>query len=110
MVSSKLVRSEELGYAKWSGKDPAVIDLIDVSKYIKIHRGDSAVTSNQNAVFPPGIMVGTVLEVMVNPNQTFYNIDLKLATDFKNLSYVYVVQNQQLGEQVNIKKRIEDFK
>jgi rod shape-determining protein MreC len=110
MVSSKLVRSNELGYAKWSGKDPGFIDLIDVSKYTKIVRGDSAVTSNQNSVFPPGIMVGTVEDVAVHPNQTFYNITLRLSTDFRNLAYVYVVQNSQLVEQEKLKQRTQDPK
>lgn len=109
-VSAKLVRSNELGYAKWSGKDPGFIDLIDVSKYTKIVKGDSAVTSDQNPVFPPGIMVGKVEEIAVHPNQTFYNITLKLATDFRNLSYVYVVQNQHLGEQQKLKQRTEEVK
>ena len=106
MVSTKLLRSKEIGYAKWPGKDPNVVDLIDVSKYTKIFKGDSAVTSDQNSVFPPGIMVGKVESVTVHPNQTFYNITLRLATDFRNLSYVYVVQNQQLGEQENLKSRV----
>ncbi|NIJ56081.1 rod shape-determining protein MreC [Dyadobacter arcticus] len=105
MVSTKLVRSKEIGYAKWPGKDPRIIDLIDVSKYTKIFKGDSAVTSDQNSVFPPGIMVGKVESVTVHPNQTFYNITLHLATDFRNLSYVYVVQNQQLGEQEILQSR-----
>ncbi len=109
-VSAKLARSNELGYAKWSGKDPGFIDLIDVSKYTKIFKGDSAVTSDQNPVFPPGIMVGKVEDIAVHPNQTFYNITLKLATDFRNLSYVYVVQNQQLGEQQKLKQRTEEVK
>lgn len=110
MVSSKLVRSKEIGYAKWPGKDPNFIDMIDVSKYTKIFKGDSAVTSDQNSVFPPGIMVGLVETVNVHPNQTFYNITLKLATDFRNLSYVYVVQNQQLGEQDSLKVRTINIK
>lgn len=110
MVSSKLVRSKEIGYAKWSGKDPNFVDLIDVSKYTKVFKGDSAVTSDQNSVFPPGIMVGKVQSVTVNPNQTFYNIVLRLATDFRNLSYVYVVQNHQLVEQENLKLRTIETK
>jgi rod shape-determining protein MreC len=110
MVSSRLIRSNEIGYAKWSGKDPNFIDLIDVSKYTKVYKGDSAVTSNQNSVFPPGIMVGKVKSVTVHPDQTFYNIVLSLATDFRNLSYVYVVQNRQLGEQEELKSRIEERK
>jgi len=110
MVSSKLIRSNEIGYAKWSGKDPYFIDLVDVSKYTKIFKGDSAVTSNQNPVFPPGIMVGKVESVSVHPDQTFYNIVLRLATDFRNLSYVYVVENQQLGEQDSLRTSIEQRK
>jgi rod shape-determining protein MreC len=110
MVSSKLVRSKEIGYAKWPGKDPNFVDMIDVSKYTKVFKGDSAVTSDQNSVFPPGIMVGKVQSVTVNPNQTFYNIVLRLATDFRNLSYVYVVQNHQLVEQENLKLRTAETK
>ncbi|KAA0990609.1 rod shape-determining protein MreC [Dyadobacter aurulentus] len=110
MVSTKLVRSKEIGYAKWAGKDPNLIDLIDVSKYTKIFKGDSAVTSDQNSVFPPGIMVGRVENVTVHPNQTFYNIILRLSTDFRNLSYVYVVQNQQLVEQESLKTRTIETK
>lgn len=110
MVSTKLVRSNEIGYAKWPGKDPNFIDLVDVSKYTKVFKGDSAVTSNQNSVFPPGIMVGKVQSVAVHPDQTFYNISLRLATDFRNLSYVYVVQNQQLGEQEALKSLTEERK
>lgn len=110
MVSSKLVRSDEIGYAKWPGKDPKRIELIDVSKNTKILKGDSAVTSDQNAVFPPGIMVGDVESVEVNQNQTFYNIVLRLATDFPNLSYVYVVKNNQVEEQQQLKKSNENLK
>lgn len=107
MVSSKLIRSNEIGYALWSGKNPDIIDLMDVSKYTKVLKGDSVVTSNQNPVFPSDIMVGKVERVSVNADQTFYNIALKLATDFRNLSYVYVVQNHQLGEQQELKSRTE---
>lgn len=106
MVSSKLIRSNEIGTAKWPGKDPNFIDMVDVSRYTKVYKGDSAVTSNMNSVFPPGIMVGKVKSVTVHPDQTFYNISLELATDFRNLSYVYVVKNRQLGEQETLKQRI----
>ncbi|PWJ56639.1 rod shape-determining protein MreC [Dyadobacter jejuensis] len=110
MVSTKLLRSDEIGYAKWSGKVPSQIDLIDISKYTKIIKGDSAVTSDQNAVFPAGIMVGRVRTIEVDQNQTFYNIVLDLATDFANLSYVYVVKNNQLEEQLGLRRSIEEPK
>ena len=52
-------------------------------------------------------MVGDVESVEVNQNQTFYNIVLRLATDFPNLSYVYVVKNNQVEEQQQLKKSNE---
>ncbi|HEV7351167.1 rod shape-determining protein MreC [Telluribacter sp.] len=108
MVSTRLVRSNEIGTAKWDGKNPEVIELVDVSRYMPVQKGDSAVTSNLNSVFPPGIMVGTVKNIGVRQDQTFYDIDLQLATDFRNLSYVYVVQNRLRPEQEQLQKRIED--
>lgn len=107
MVSTRLVRSNEIGPAKWSGKDPSVVDLMDISRYKKVVRGDSAVTSNLNSVFPPGIMVGTVKDIAIRQDQTFFDIELELATDFPNLTYVYVVQNLLQNEKNQLLQRID---
>ncbi|MBU1821922.1 MAG: rod shape-determining protein MreC [Bacteroidetes bacterium] len=107
MVSSRLVRSGEIGPARWQGKDPGTISLMDVSRYKKVEKGDTAVTSNYNAVFPPGIMVGTVKSVEVRSDQTFYDIELNVATDFRSLSYVYVVQNSLRPEQEKLTQPLE---
>lgn len=110
MVSTKLLRSGEIGTAKWEGKDPGIIALNDVSRYKKVMKGDTAVTSDFNAVFPSGVMVGTVQEFSVHPDQTSFRIDLKLATDFKNLSFVYVVENKRLSEQQKLLQNIQEQK
>jgi rod shape-determining protein MreC len=107
MVSTRLVRSNEIGPAKWSGKDPSVVDLMDISRYKKVVKGDSAVTSNLNSVFPPGIMVGTVKNIAIRQDQTFFDIELELATDFPNLTYVYVVQNLLQDEKNKLLQRID---
>ncbi len=108
MVSSRLVRSGEIGPVRWQSKDPTLVSMIDVSRYKKVMKGDSAVTSNLNSVFPPGIMVGTVTSVRNRPDQTFYDIDLRVATDFSNLSYVYVVQNRLQAEQQELQQPLEE--
>ncbi len=82
MVSSRLLRSGEIGPARWQSKDPSTISLMDISRYKKVYKGDTAVTSNFNSVFPPGIMVGTVKSVTVRSDQTFYDIDLFVSTNF----------------------------
>ena len=108
MVSTRLVRSNEIGTAKWDGQNPEVIQLQDISRYRPVQKGDTAVTSNFNSVFPPGIMVGKVRDLRVRQDQTFFDIDLQLSTDVRNLSYVYVVQNRLRPEQDILQKRIDD--
>lgn len=108
MVSSRLVRSGEIGPVRWQSKDPSLVSMMDVSRYKKVMMGDSAVTSNFNSVFPPGIMVGTVKSVRIRPDQTFYDIDLNVATDFASLSYVYIVQNRLKDEQEALQKPLDE--
>lgn len=108
MVSSRLVRSGEIGPVRWESKDPTLVSMMDVSRYKKVMMGDSAVTSNFNSVFPPGIMVGTVKSVRIRPDQTFYDIDLNVATDFASISYVYVVQNRLQTEQETLQKPLDE--
>ncbi|MFT4031367.1 MAG: rod shape-determining protein MreC [Siphonobacter sp.] len=98
-ISSEVRRSGEIGSSRWEGKDPERIGLFDISRYKSVKMGDTVVTSHLNSVFPPGIMVGTVKKLGISPDQTYWSIDLKLGTDFRNLSYVYIVNNRLQAEQ-----------
>ncbi len=107
MVSSKLLRANEIGPAKWDGRDPRLIKLMDISRYKPVAKGDSVVTSEFNSTFPPGILVGRVRSIGVQPNQTFHDITLRLATDFSNLAFVYVIENRLRGEQEQLEKEAD---
>lgn len=107
MISTKLLRSGEQGTAKWENSNiPSIIQLKDISRYKKIFKGDTAVTSDQNAVFPPGVQVGRVKSFRVAPDQAFYEIDLELATDFSKISYVYLVENKLLDQQQSLQESL----
>lgn len=110
LVSSQLVKAGEIGSAKWDGVNPHLIKLMDIPRHKAISKGDSVVTSGFNLTFPPGILVGRVQSVGVQPNQTFHDITLELATNFSNLSFVYVVENRLRTEQEQLEKQIENEK
>lgn len=110
LVSSKLVKAAEIGTAKWDGIDPHRMKLNDISRYKPVNKGDSIVTSEQNSNFPPGILVGRVRSIGVQPNQTFHDITLDLSTNFSNLSFVYVVENRLQNEQEQLEKQLENEK
>jgi len=107
MVSTKLLRSGEIGTAKWENSaTPSIIQLKDISRYKNVLKGDTAVTSDQNAVFPPGIAVGRVKTFKVAPDQAFFDINLELATDFSKVSYVYLVKNKLQNQQQSLEESL----
>ena len=110
LVSSQLVKAGEIGSAKWDGVDPHLIKLDDIPRHKPVSKGDSVVTSGFNLTFPPGILVGRVRTVGIQPNQTFHDITLDLATNFSHLSFVYIVENRLQTEQDQLEKQVENEK
>ena len=102
MVSTELPKSEEIGTVIWNGKDPGEVRLLDISRFKKVEKGDTAFTSGYNPVFPPGVMIGTVQEILSPQSETTYDIGLKLSTDFHTLGYVYVIKNHLLPDINNL--------
>ena len=110
LVSTKLLRSGEIGPAKWETNDPTQLSLKDISKYKTVTKGDTAVTSDYNSVFPPGILVGYVSKVNVNKNQMDLDVIIKLSNDFSKLSFVYLIDNQLLNKQEILKDKLVEIK
>ncbi len=106
-VSSEVRRSGEIGSSRWEGQNTEVVKMFDVSRYKSVKMGDTIVTSHFNSVFPAGIMVGTVKKLGISSDQTFWDIDVKLATDFRNLSYVYIINNRLQKEQEQLESTVK---
>lgn len=107
-VGAMLLRSGEIGTVTWQTTDPSVVALKDISRYKKVFKGDTAVTSNYSAVFPPGATIGRVQKIAVSADQSQFDIELKLGADFTKLSYVYVVENKLQTQQELLQKNIPD--
>jgi rod shape-determining protein MreC len=93
-----------LGIAKWGGLNPRVIDLLTIDRFKPIKQGDSVMTSEQNVIFPSGTMVGRIRKLGAKQDQAFFDIEVELATDFQNISYVYVVNNKLKNEQEKLEE------
>lgn len=94
MVSAMFKKSGTFGTLSWGdNKDYRFASLTQIPMSEKIKPGDTIITSGFSTTFPKGIMVGTVADFKALPELYFYNIRVKLSTDFKNLRYVYVVSD-----------------
>ena len=104
-ISSRLQHSDAFGSLSWNGKDPQIAQLNSISRYANMHVGDSLVTSAYSSIFPEGIPVGTVEDFELDKSANFYNVNLKLSTDFSALHYVYIVDNLLKKEQLELEDK-----
>lgn len=103
-VSAKIKKTADLGIVQWDGKSPLYVLMTNVPKSVPVALGDSVVTSPYSYLFPGGLMIGTVAEIVNDPASNFHALRLKTATDFYKFEYAYVVENLSKDEQ----KALED--
>jgi len=106
-LSCKLKSSGFYGSLVWDGKSPQYAVLEELPKHITYHKGDTIVTSGYSAVFPEGIIVGTVMGLARDMSDSFVSLRVKLSTNFSQLSSVRVITNS-MKEQIDALRRAEE--
>ena len=107
-ISVIIKRTGDFGSVLWDGRNPEHVKLDFVPRHVNPVVGDTIVTSGYNAIFPQGIMVGTVEEVMANET-LFYDLKVRLSQDFRKLSYVEVVRSHLRDELDSLQKPFGPF-
>jgi rod shape-determining protein MreC len=97
-ISAKLKKSGETGSIIWDGIRPNIVTLKDISKDIKVAKGDTVITSGFSDKFPFGLLIGTIQEVVNDKTNSTYLIKVKTAANFYNLQYVNIINNLQKDE------------
>ncbi len=105
MVSARLKKTEHFGTIQWDGLDPDIVQFKYIPRHVQPAVGDSVVTSGY-AIFPDGIMIGTVAEVNLRDEALFYDLKVKLSQDFRKLSFVSIVKNNLAVEQDSLEQAI----
>ena len=104
-ISCKIVGSDYFGYLKWEGGDSRFAYLKDLPRHAEFNLGDTVVTSGFSAVFPAGIVVGTVADMSDSHDGLSYLLKIQLATDFGKVSNVRVIARTGQEEQKRLEKQ-----
>ena len=103
-ISAKIKNQEKIGSLVWDGEDARFALLEDVPQHVTLQRGDTVVTSGYSSIFPEGIGIGTVRDFK-KENNKFRFIQVKLFTNFNQLSYVDVIDYRYAEEQEELEKK-----
>jgi rod shape-determining protein MreC len=109
MVSGVMKRTGYFGTIQWDGDKPDYTNFNFIPRHVQIIVGDSIVTSGYSGVFPEGILIGTVAEIELSEEAPFYELKVRLAQDFRKLSYVAVVKSNLLHELDSLEQQIPDM-
>ncbi|MFM7671337.1 MAG: rod shape-determining protein MreC [Bacteroidota bacterium] len=113
-VNASLKKSGDFGTLEWDGANPDRLFLKGIPQSVSLKVGDTVLTSAYSFNFPPGKLLGRVSALTTDKRTNFHLIDVRPTANFRNLQQVFVVENLQMTEQVNLnkaaRKRIEDPK
>ena len=105
MVSARLKSTEHFGTVQWDGLNPDIVEFKYIPRHVKPAVGDSVITSGY-AIFPDGIMIGTVAEINLRDEALFYDLKVKLSQDFRKLSFVTIVKSNMQPERDSLEQAV----
>jgi len=106
MVSAVMKRTGNFGTVQWDGRNQDEVQLNFVPRHVNPMKGDTIVTSGYNAIFPEGIMIGTIAEARLSDEALVHDLRVKLSQDFRKLSYVAVIKSNLKHEQDSLEQTV----
>lgn len=88
-VDVKILRTQDRAILR--GKAEAMASLEFLPLYSQAREGDLVVTSGQDLLFPPGLLVGEIREIRKDPQGLFRRGEVQPFVDLYNLSFVVVL-------------------
>ena len=107
-VSVKLKKNNYQGSLSWDGRSERHATLNEILLHVPVSVGDTLVVSGFSGSFPEGITVGTVSRIE-QKDGSFYTIEVLLATDFRKLHYVTVVEDLMKTEKQNLEQQTSEM-
>jgi rod shape-determining protein MreC len=104
-LSAKIKSSNYAGILQWDGISPLYAVLNEIPFHVELSVGDTILTSGFSSIFPEGIEVGTIESFSLEQGN-FYDISVRLFTDFQRLFHVNVIRNYRQEEQLNLENNI----
>jgi rod shape-determining protein MreC len=103
-TGAKILHISNVGTLGWEGGNPTIARLDFIPQTSQIHIGDTVVTSGYSTVFPRDYMIGTVKEFNMETQDGFFQIKVKLATNFRGLNNLFLVKHNYQQEIDSLEK------
>lgn len=103
-INAKVKKSNHFGSLVWNGKNTGFVQLIDVPRLASVRKGDTIVTGGESHIFPADVNIGTIHKIYTDDETNYFTIEVKLFNDMTNISHVYVIDNKDREEIIELEK------
>lgn len=104
-LSASIARNDYFGSLAWDGANYRYARLSEIPHHVAVTEGDTIVTSGYSAIFPAGLMTGTLTGDQKRGGD-FVSLKVQLSVDFKKLTNVYVIGNLTREEREDLEKEV----
>lgn len=103
-TSCKIAGTNYFGNLVWEYGDVSYAYLKDLPRHATFSLGDTIVTSGYSAIFPEGVLVGTIDDMSDLDDGFSFYLKIKLSVDFGKLDGVRVIENSDLVERKELEE------
>lgn len=107
-INAKIKKSSHFGTLTWNGKSTGFVQLTDVPRLASVKPGDTIVTGAQSITFPENINIGIIHKIYTDPKTNYFTLDIKLFNDMTSIGHVYIIENKDRKEIIDIEKINKD--
>lgn len=107
-INAKIKKSNHFGSLNWNGKSTGFVQLTDLPRLALIKIGDTIVTGGQSVIFPENINIGTIHKIYTDNKTNYFTIDVKLFNDMTSLGHVYIIENKDRKEVIELEAQNKD--
>lgn len=107
-INAKIKNTDRFGSLVWNTKKFNVVQLVDIPRLVPLKIGDTIVTGASSSIFPENIPIGTIKSFDLTTSKSYYSIDVDLFNDMTNIKNVYILNNLDRPEILQLESKIEN--
>lgn len=107
-INAKIKNTDNFGSLKWNTNRYDEVQLEDIPRLVKLYVGDTIVTGARSSIFPENIPIGTIKKFDLNASQSSYSIDIALFNDMTNIKNVYIIDNPNRPEILELETELSN--
>jgi len=105
-LSARIKSNGYFGSLSWDGRSYRYAVLSDIPQHVTVNVGDTIETTGYSAIFPEGVVIGTVSDYD-KVGGDFYKIIVSMKTDFRRLHFVDIIGNMKKTEEIELEKQFQ---